>query len=161
MADGSSSNCTVGVGNITPYISSFDSLDITDQVENPAGSFNITQLHNQAITLPYVMTDLLMNRNDVMMLYENVLPGYPVPDLSFLNDTIPTPSPTSDIPPTSSSDSDTLPTLSATSDTQPSTSTTSVITPSITPGADGGGAAATISFSLCITVVALLFAIVL
>ena len=83
MANGSDSNCTVGVNNVAPYLQLFDCLEISDQVHNPAGSFNVSQLLHQARQLPYVMIDLL-NRSDVMMLSRAVLPGY-LPDTSFLN----------------------------------------------------------------------------
>lgn len=72
MANGSNSDCTIGVGNIGSYLSLFNDLGIDDQVDNPAGSFDTSELYNQARQLPYVMTDLL-NRNDMMMLYTAIL----------------------------------------------------------------------------------------
>ena len=91
MANGSKLNCTSGVGNVAPYLSLFNCLEIIDQVNNPAGYFNISQLYQQARQLPYVMTDLL-KRNDIMMLYSVVLPERSVLDVTFLydDDTIPT-----------------------------------------------------------------------
>ena len=83
MANGSDSNCTVGVNNVAPYFQLFECLEISDQIHNPAGSFNVSQLLHEARQLPYVMIDLL-NRSDVMMLSRAVLPGY-LPDTSFLN----------------------------------------------------------------------------
>ena len=85
MANGSDSNCTVGVNNIAPYSQSFYSLEIYDQVHNPAGSFNVSQLLYQARQLPYVMIDLL-DRCDIILLIRAVLPGYRyLVDTSFLN----------------------------------------------------------------------------
>ena len=130
MADGQGS-CTIGVGNIGTYTPSNIGLEISDQVDNPTGSFNLTQLREQARPLPYVMTELLMNRSDIMMLYNYTLPGRPVPNLDFLDDTTGT---TTATPPTS--DTTTAP-----------------------PG--GGGGATIISYSLFITLVALLLASVL
>ena len=83
-ANGSNSNCTTDVGIVGQYLRVFNCLDISDQVNNPTGSFNTSQLRHQARQLPYVMTDLL-NRDDVMLLYSVVLPRYSVPDISFLN----------------------------------------------------------------------------
>ena len=80
-------NCTIGVGNVGTYTPSNIGLEISDQVYNPTGPFNLTQLREQARPLPYVMTDLLRNRSDVMMLYNYTLPGRPVPNLDFLDDT--------------------------------------------------------------------------
>ena len=91
MANGSDSNCTISVGNVGPYLTSYDSPEIIDQINNPSGSFNISQLHQQAKQLPYVMTDIVMNRSDIMMLYSAVLPGRPVPDTSFLYESNTTP----------------------------------------------------------------------
>ena len=91
MANGSDSNCTISVGNVGPYLTSYDSPEIIDQINNPSGSFNTSQLHQQAKQLPYVMTDIVMNRSDIMMLYSAVLPGRPVPDTSFLYDSYTTP----------------------------------------------------------------------
>ena len=85
MANGQGS-CTISVGNIGTYTSSVIGLEISDQADNPGGTFNLTQLREQARPLPYVMTDLLMNRSDIMMLYNYVLPGRPIPNLNFLND---------------------------------------------------------------------------
>ena len=68
MANGQGS-CTISVGNIGTYTSSVIGLEISDQADNPGGTFNLTQLREQARPLPYVMTDLLMNRSDIMMLY--------------------------------------------------------------------------------------------
>ena len=129
MANGSDS-CTIGVGNVGTYTPSSVGLDISDQDDNPTGTFNLTQLREQARPLQYVMTNLLMDRSDIMMLYNYVLPGRPVPNLGFLNDTTST---------------GTTPT--------PSTS------PSTTPPGDDG--AATVSYSLFITLVALLLPSVL
>ena len=100
MANGTDSNCTVGVNNVAPYLQLFDCLEISDQVHNPAGSFNVSQLLHQARQLPYVMIDLL-NRSDVMMLSRAVLPGY-LPDTSFLNAsdvTLTTTTPVTSMPP--------------------------------------------------------------
>ena len=130
MADASNPMCTLGVNNITnSYASTFTDLEISEQDDNPAGSFNLSQLQDQARQLPYVLTSLLMDSNDTRMLYGNVLPGREIPNLSFLNDT---------------TNSTTMP---------PDTD------PTMSPG--GGGGAAAISFSLCITMVALLLATVL
>ena len=92
MANGSDSNCTIGVGNVGSYLTSFDCPEIVDQINNPSGSFNVSQLLQQARQLPYVVTDIMLNRSDIMMLYSAVLPGRPVPDTSFLyeSNTIPT-----------------------------------------------------------------------
>ena len=92
MANGSDSNCTIGVGNVGSYLTSFDCPEIVDQINNPSGSFNVSQLLQQARQLPYVVTDIMSNRSDIMMLYSAVLPGRPVPDTSFLyeSNTIPT-----------------------------------------------------------------------
>lgn len=127
MANGSNP-CTIGVNNTGSYTSTFTDLEISEQVDNQVGPFNLSQLRDQAAQLPYVLTSLLMDSNDTRMLYGNVLPGREIPNLSFLNAT---PSPT-------------MPT-----DTDPT----------MPPGGDDGAAA--ISFSLCITMVALLLATVL
>ena len=134
MANGSD-NCTIGVGNIGTYMSNFTYLDIADQINNPAGTFNLTQLREQAQSLPYVMNNLLMDRNDIMMLYNYVLPGRPVPNLDFLNVTT----------------------------TTTTTTTTATPTPTVTPvtSPPGGGGAAAISYSLFITLVAVLLASIL
>ena len=130
MANGLNTNCTVAVFNVTSYMSSFNNLEISDQVDNPSGYFNLTQLRQQAEALPYVATELLMD-SDIMMLYGNVLPGYAIPNLSFLNDTTGDPTEPSETPST------------------------------MQPGGDGGDGAAAISFSLFTMLAALLFASVL
>ena len=178
MANGSGS-CTVGVGNVTSYTSTFDYLDIADQTNNPAGSFNLTQLREQARPLPYVMTELLMN-SDIMMLYNNVLPGRPVSSLDFLNDTTTmvtttttttaaasTGSPASGTAPTVSPTGTTAPTVSSTGSTAALTvSATNATVPTISPVGtpptrpEGGGTTA-ISYSLFITLAALLLPSVL
>ena len=128
MADGQPDvNCTVGVDNITSYTSTFDRLEISDQGSNPSGTFNQTELRDQARPLTYAVTELT-NRSDVMMLYEDVLPGRDIPNLEFLIEPMPTP-------------------------------TTTVVTPTATgdmPKPTDGGTTA-VSFSLFITLVALLF----
>ena len=86
MVNGSHTNCTVAVSNVTSYMSTFDELEISDEIDNPSGVFNLTQLRQQAELLPYETTRLLMD-SDIMMLYGNVLPGRAIPNLSFLNDT--------------------------------------------------------------------------
>ena len=85
MANGQGS-CTISVGNIGTYTPSVIGLESSDQADNPGGTFNLTQLREQARPLSYVMTDLLMNRSDIMMPYNYVLPGRPIPNLDFLND---------------------------------------------------------------------------
>ena len=180
MANGQDS-CTIGVGNVAIYTPSSVGLDISDQVDNPTGTFNLTQLREQARPLPYVMNNLLMDRSDIMMLYNYVLPGRPVPNMDFLNDTTtgttpmpststpstnlpgstPTPS-ASDTPSTNPPGSTPTPSASDTPSTNPpgSTPTPSTSnTPSTTPS--GGGGAAAVSYSLFITLVALLLASVL
>ena len=87
VANGSDTNCTIGVSNVAPYLTSFDCPEIIDQLNNPTGSFNISQLHQQARELPYVMTDVL-NSSDIMMLYGAVLPEHPVPNIKFLYDNV-------------------------------------------------------------------------
>ena len=67
-------------------MSTFDDLEVSDQIDNPSGVFNLTQLRQQTEPLPYEATRLLMD-SDIMMLYGNVLPGRAIPGLSFLNDT--------------------------------------------------------------------------
>ena len=42
MANGSDINCTVGVDYISPYVSTLNYLEISDQDGNPAGYFNLT-----------------------------------------------------------------------------------------------------------------------
>ena len=126
-------NCTNGVGNFGNSTLSTVGLEISDQVDNTAGTFNLTQLRYQAGSFPYVMTNLLKNRSDIMMLYQYVLPGRPVPNLDFLDE--PTPVTTSAVP----------------------SATVTLPTPSPTPT----GGAATISYSLFITLAALLLASVL
>ena len=86
MANGQG-NCTIGVGNVGTYTPSDIGFDISDQVDNPTGPLSLTQLREQARPLPYVMTELLMNRSDIMMLYNYTLPGRPFPNLDFLDDT--------------------------------------------------------------------------
>ena len=86
MANGSHTNCTVAVSKVTSYMSTFDDLEISDQIDNPSGDFNLMRICQQAEPLPYEATSLLMN-SDIMMLYGNLLPGRAIPDLSFLNDT--------------------------------------------------------------------------
>ena len=177
MADGQD-NCTNGVGDIGTSTLPTVGLDISDQVNNAAGTFNLTQLREQARSFPYVMTDLLMNRSDIMMLYQYVLPGRPVPNLDFLNDaidiTIATPSVspstiTTDTPSnTQSNTPSNTPLISATSSTAnvppsptsitPSTTATSTPAPSNTPSQNGATA---VSRSLFITLISLLLARVL
>ena len=136
MANGQG-DCTIGVGNVSTYTSSDIGLEISDQVDNPTGPFNLTQLRYQARPLPYVITELLTNRSDIMMLYNYTLPGRPVPNLDFLIDATGT-------------------TTTAT----PSASVTASPTPT-TPGGGGGGGSSVISYSMFITLVALLLASVL
>ena len=134
MANGQD-NCTIGVDAVVnTYTPSAIGLDISDQADNPGGTFNLTQLREQARPLPYVITDLLMNRSDIMMLYNYVLPGRPIPNLDFLNDAT----------------------------TTTTTAATATPTPTATPTTNppSGGATA-ISYSLFITLVALLLASVL
>ena len=161
MADGQG-NCTIGVGNVGTYTPSNIGLEISDQVDNPTGPFNLTQLREQARPLPYVMTELLMNRSDIMMLYNYTLPGRPVPNLDFLNDTTinattTTTTTTTDTigitPTTTTAATDTTDTIGTTA----TPSTTDI--PAATPP-DGGGSTA-ISYSLFITLAALLVASVL
>ena len=129
MANGTG-DCTVGVDDITTYTSTFDGLEIADQEDNPTGTFNLAQLREQARLQTYAVTELLENRNDIVMLYKSVLPGREIPNQDFLNEPEPTP------------------TTSATA-TQTATETPR-------PTETGGGATA-VSFSLFITLVALLF----
>ena len=89
VANESDTNCTIGVGNVASYFTSFNCPEIIDQLNNPTGSFNISQLHQQARQLPYVMTDLL-NSSDIMMLYNAVLPEHPIPNIKFLYDNVTT-----------------------------------------------------------------------
>ena len=132
MANGPDTNCTLGVGNISPYMSTFDSLEIADQENNPAGTFNLTQLREQAMPpLTYAVTNLLTNRSDIMMLYDIVLPERDIPNLDFLNEPAPTP------------------TITATA--------TATQTASQSPRPTDTGGATAVSFSLFITLVALLF----
>lgn len=130
-ADGPSTNCTIGVDNISPYNSTFDCREITDQEDNPAGTFNLTQLREQARLHTYVVTELLTNRSDIVMLYENVLPGRDIPNLDFFNE--PTPSPTS------------------------SMSVNPTVSDMPRPTQTGGATSIAVSFSLFITLVASLF----
>ena len=132
MANGSDTNCTVGVDNISPYVSTFNHLEISDQDGNPAGYFNLTQLREQARPLTYAVTELLTNRSDIMMLYENVLPGRGIPNLDFLDE--PTPTPTV------------------------SMSATATVTDTPKPTQTGDGGATAVSFSLFIMLVSLLCA---
>ena len=127
MSSGSG-NCTVGIENITTYTFDFDRLEISDQGGNPAGYFNQTELRMQAMSQTYAVSELVMNRDDIVMLYKEVLPGREIPNLDFLNEPI-VPSPT-----------------------------TTVVTQTTTGGMPRptGGATA-VSFSLFITLVALLF----
>ena len=178
MANGQGS-CTISVGNIGTYTSSVIGLEISDQADNPGGTFNLTQLREQARPLPYVMTDLLMNRSDIMMLYNYVLPGRPIPNLDFLNDatittTITTATTTVATTTTNTTTTATTTitaaaaatTITATHTLTPTITTDTTIStptpnPSDTPATDspGGGAATAISYSLFITLVAgLLFA---
>lgn len=140
-ANGSSTSCTVGVQDISSYTSTYNQLEIADQVTNPAAvpnGFNTSQLRYQARQLPYVLTEVL-NRIEAKMLYNNVLPGRPEPDLGFLNDSI----------------------------VAPTTTVTATITitdmPTMTPrgGGDDGGGDITVSFSPLTTLVAFLLACVL
>ena len=160
MANGQG-NCTIGVGNVGTYTPSNIGLEISDQVDNPTGPFNLTQLREQAQPLPYVMTDLLTNRSDIMMLYNYTLPGRPVPNLDFLNGT------TTANATTTTTTTDTIgitpTTTTAATDTTNTIGTT--VTPSTTdiPAATppGGGGTTAISYSLFITLAALLVASVL
>jgi len=80
MANGSNTNCTTSVGVIIPYMPSFsNNLDIVDQDNNPAGSFNLIQLHDQARQFPNVTTELFIMRDDIRILYYNVFPVRPCP----------------------------------------------------------------------------------
>ena len=173
MANGQGS-CTISVGNIGTYTSSVIGLEISDQADNPGGTFNLTQLREQARPLSYVMTDLLMNRSDIMMLYNYVLPGRPIPNLDFLNVTTITTTTTATITTTVATTTTNTTTTAATTITATTTTTTTItathtLTPTITTDSTptpnpsdtpatnppGGGAAATaISYSLFITLVA-------
>ena len=130
-ADGPSTNCTIGVDDVSPYNSIFDYREITDQEDNPAGTFNLTQLREQAMLQTYVVTELLTNRSDIKMLYENVLPGRDIPNLDFFNE--PTPSPTS------------------------SMSVNPTVSDMLRPTQTGGATSIAVSFSLFITLAASLF----
>ena len=130
-ADGPSTNCTIGVDNVSPYNSTFDCREITDQEDNPAGTFNLTQLREQARLQTYVVTELLTNRSDIMMLYENVLPGRDIPNLDFFSE--PKPSPTS------------------------SMSVNPTVSDMLRPTQTSGTTSIAVSFSLFITLVASLF----
>lgn len=181
MANGEGS-CTISVGDVGTYTPSDIGLEISDQVDNPTGPFNLSQLREQARPLPYVMTDLLTNRSDIMMLYNYTLPGRPFPNLDFLNDrttTETTATMTITINATAtltpSTTTTTAPTTTATTTAPPTAATTTVIattdtigttptpstsdTPATTP--PGGGGATAISYSFFITLVALLVASVL
>ena len=180
MANGQD-NCTIGIGNVGTYTSSDIGLEISDQVDNPTGPFNLTELREQARPLPYVMTELLTNRSDIMMLYDYTLPGRPVPNLDFLNDTTTTTETTATLTATMTMTTNatvTTPTIAtptiatptataiATTDTigttptpTPTPSNTPATTPATTP--PGGGDATAISYSSFITLVALLVASVL
>ena len=169
-------NCTNGVNDIGTSAPPTVGLDISDQVNNTAGTFNLTQLREQARSVPYVMTSLLMNRSDIMMLYEYVLPGRPIPSLDFLIDatgiaiaTSATVSP-SVSPSTIASDTPSnTPLISAMSSTPnvppsptsvtqlstPSTTATSTPVPSNTPPQSSATA---VSHSLFITLISLLLA---
>ena len=68
MANGSHTNCTVGVDDISPYVSTFNHLEISDQDDNPAGYFNLTQLREQARPMTYAVTELLTNRSELIIL---------------------------------------------------------------------------------------------
>ena len=126
-------SCTNGVGNISNSTAPTVGLEISDQVDNTAGIFNLTQLRYQARSFPYVTTNLLTNRSDIMMLYQYVLPGRPEPSLDFLIESTPATSATS----------------------------SATLTPTTTTSPTPTGGAATISYSLFITLAALLLASVL
>ena len=175
MANGQGS-CTISVGNIGTYTPSVIGLEISDQADNPGGTFNLTQLREQARPLSYVMTDLLMNRSDIMMLYNYVLPGRPIPNLNFLNDATITTTTTTVITTTVATTTTNTTTTATTTITAAATTTTTItatytLTPTITtdttistptpnpsdtPATDspGGGGATAISYSLFITLVA-------
>ena len=170
MANGSHTNCTVGVDNISPYVSTFNHLEISDQDGNPAGYFNLTQLREEARPLTYAVTELLTNRSDIMSLYENVLPGCDIPNLDFLNE--PTPSPTISMSATATASDMLMPTQSGgttavlflLSTAEATVIPTTTIAPSSTiivtrPTQPGNGTTA-VSFSLTITLAALLLTIV-
>ena len=145
MAYGSHHNCTIGVDNVSPYMSTFDKLEISDQVDNPTGDFNLTELREQARSLTYIVTELLTNRSDIMMLYGNVLLGRDIPNLDFLNE--PTPSPTISMS-VSPNEPTPLPTISM--------NVSPIATDTPRPRQPGGDATA-VSFSSLITLAALLF----
>ena len=160
-------NCTKGVDDIGSSTIPTVGAEINDQVDNTAGIFNLTQLREQARSVPYVMTSLLMNRSDIMMLYEYVLPGHPVPNLDFLNDATgidiatsvtvsPSVSPStipSDIPSNTP-----LISVRVTELNPPSTTTTSTPVPSNTPPRSS---AIAVCHSLFITLISLLLASIL
>ena len=164
MANGPDTNCTFGVDSVSPYMSTFDRLEISDQEDNPAGTFNLAQLREQARPQTYAVTDLLTNRSDIMMLYENVLPGRDIPNLDFL--TAPTPTISMSVTPTASdmpgpTQSDGTSTVSLSLFITETTATPSTaIAPSgtvvMTRPTETGGATA-VSFSMFITLAALLF----
>ena len=157
MANGQGS-CTISVGNIGTYTPSVIGLEISDQADNPGGTFNLTQLREQVRSLSYVMTDLLMNRSDIMMLYNYVLPGRPIPNLDFLNVTTITTTTTATITTTVATTTTNTTTTAATTITATHTLTPTITTdttistptpnPSDTPATNppGGGAAATADF---------------
>ena len=170
IANGQGS-CTIRVGNIDTYTPSVIGLEISDQADNPGGTFNLTQLREQARPLPYVMTDLLMNRSEIMMLYNYVLPGRLVLDLDFLDDATITTTATTTVATTTTNTTTTATTTITAATTTTTITATHTLTPTITtdttistptpnpsdtPATNppGGGAATAISYSLFITLVA-------
>ena len=153
MAYGSDANCTIGVDNVSPYMSTFDRLEIADQEDNPTGDFNLTELRDQARPLIYVVTELLTNRSDIMMLYKNVLPGRDIPNLDFLIEPSPSPTISMSVSSNELTPTENEPTLSPTISLN--VSPTATHTPR--ERQPGGGATA-VSFSLLITLATLLFA---
>ena len=73
--------------NASTCTSDFNSLDVDDQVTNPAGMFDTTMLLNQAGQQPYVVTDFVNMDVENEALFMNLLPSRTIPDTSFLNDT--------------------------------------------------------------------------
>jgi len=85
--------CAYLNSNASTCTSSFNSLDVADQGNNPAGMFNTTMLHIQAATQPYMVTDFVNMDDKNAALFVRLLPSRTIPDTDFTSIPIPTTTP--------------------------------------------------------------------
>ena len=77
--------CALLNSNGTSCMSDFNSLDVDDQANNPAGMFNATMLRIQAGQQPYVVTDFVNMDGGNSGLFMSLLPNHDLSSLNFTN----------------------------------------------------------------------------